>query len=224
MSCVLVCAAHPDDEILGCGGAIARHTAEGDTVHILIMAEGATSRDGAEKGDVDGLRQAAAKAAAVLGAEAPVFAQLPDNRMDGVDLLDVIKPIEKMIAEIRPQVIYTHHHGDLNVDHRITHQAVLTACRPQPGADVTALYAFETVSSTEWSSGDKETVFQPSRYVDISAQLKTKLSALECYETEMRPFPHARSLENVEALARTRGAAAGLEAAEAFMIIREVVR
>ena len=219
---ILVVAAHPDDEVLGCGGTIARHAAEGDNVHILILAEGATARDGSGGEELTALRAAARNAAEVLGAEPPDFLGLPDNRLDRLPLLDVIKPIEAVVANVKPAVVYTHHGGDLNVDHRVVHQAVLTACRPLPDSPVRAIYAFETVSSTEWASPDDEP-FRPTRFVDITEQLERKLKALGAYGMEVRPAPHARSLENVSALATHRGAGAGLTAAEAFMVVRERV-
>ena len=227
MGSVLVVAAHPDDEILGCGGALARHAAGGDTVHVLIVAEGATSRDSrrdpeGRSPELTSLMAAASRAVSAIGAEEPRLLGLPDNRLDTLPLLDVIKPIEAVVEAVAPEIVYTHHAGDLNVDHRIVHQAVVTACRPLPRSPVRAIYAFETVSSTEWqSAGD---AFRPQRWVDIEPFLRLKLQALEAYAAEMRPFPHARSLEAVEALARVRGAAAGLKAAECFMVVRELVR
>ena len=227
MTSILAIAAHPDDEILGCGGTLARHAAEGDTVHVLIVAEGATARDarrdppGREQ-DLAALRAAASRAAAALGAGEPHMLGLPDNRLDSLPLLDVIKPIEAVVEAVEPEIVYTHHTGDLNVDHRIVHQATVTACRPLPGSPVRAIYAFETVSSTEWQSGGDP--FRPQRWVDIEQYLDSKRRALEAYEAEMRPFPHARSFEAIDALARVRGAAAGLKAAECFMVVREVVR
>ncbi len=223
---ILIIAAHPDDEILGVGGTAARHARSGDRVEVLIVAEGATSRTAtrdvtASAGDLDALRQAARQAAAELGTQPPRFLGLPDNRLDSLDLLDVVKAIEGVVGEIRPDVIYTHHAGDLNVDHGIVQRAVLTACRPMPGGNIRAIYAFETVSSTEWGRG---VPFAPTRYVAIANELPAKLAALRHYTSEMRPFPHARSLEAVEALARVRGAQAGVPAAEAFMVLLEVER
>jgi LmbE family N-acetylglucosaminyl deacetylase len=228
---VLVVAAHPDDEVLGCGGTVARHADAGDDIHILIMAEGATSRTTAGAENVDytedlkALRSAAAEAANILGARQPVFAEFPDNRMDTAPLLDVTQRIEQTVVETKPNIVYTHHGGDLNVDHRVVHQAVLTACRPLPDSPVRAIYTFETVSSTEWSSPeDAAGPFRPTRFVDISGQLERKLSALGAYEMEMRAHPHARSTENVSALATHRGASAGLTAAEAFIVLRKVIQ
>jgi N-acetylglucosamine malate deacetylase 1 len=223
---VLIVAAHPDDEILGCGGAMARHAAAGDTVHVVIVAEGATSRDdvrdvAARAVDLADLKSCATAAAAELGAQPPILLGLPDNRLDSLPLIDVIKPIEEIGRRLRPHVVYTHCAEDLNVDHRIVHQAVLTAFRPQPGESVIALYAFEVPSSTEWRFAGGASAFTPQRFVAIDAARKR--AALGHYPSEMRPWPHARSLEAVEALARWRGASVGLPAAEAFMVVRETI-
>ncbi len=223
---ILVVAAHPDDEVLGLGGTLARLAAAGERIEVLILAEGATSRDGdpaAARREVEALRECARAAAAELGTAPPRFAGLPDNRLDSLALLDVVKCVEAVVAQCRPTAVYTHCAHDLNVDHRIAHQAVLTACRPLPDSGVTVLYAFETPSSTEWSPPASAPAFAPVRFVDIAATLARKLAALRCYAGEMRPFPHARSLESVEALARWRGASAGFAAAEAFEILRERV-
>ena len=213
---VLVIAAHPDDEVLGCGGTIARHAAEGDNVYILIVAEGATSRTGEDENDVARLGDCARDAAEVLQARQPILAGFPDNRLDSMDRLDVTKEIESHVTKIRPETVYTHHGGDLNIDHRIVHEAVITACRPLPGSSVRRIFSFETVSSTEWATSAIGSSFGPVHFVDISAYLPAKLAALKCYNNEMRPFPHARSIEAVEALARLRGSQVGLMAVEAF--------
>lgn len=220
---VLVVASHPDDEVLGVGGTMARHVAAGDTVHSLIVAEGATSRPGIDDAAATkALHAAAIAAAGVLGAEPPRLLGLPDNRLDTLALLDIVQPIETVIAELKPQTVYTHHAGDLNRDHGITAEAVEIACRPLPGQSVSALYAFETVSSTEWGIGD--TGFMPQLFINVVDELELKLKALRYYDSEMRPFPHARSYEAVEALARLRGAQSGVGAAEAFMVRRELRR
>jgi N-acetylglucosamine malate deacetylase 1 len=223
---VLIVASHPDDEILGVGGTIARHADEGDMVNILIMATGATSRgessqDPDYRAEMASLRKSAGDAARILGAREPRFAALPDNRMDELPLLDVVKTIERVVGELQPQIIYTHFGGDLNIDHRITLQAVITAARPIPGSAVTAIRCFETPSSTEWQDPN-EPCFAPRLFVNIEQQFSRKINALNCYAAEMRPFPHARSLQSVEALARWRGGQAGLRAAEAFTTIREI--
>jgi LmbE family N-acetylglucosaminyl deacetylase len=220
---VLVIAAHPDDEVLGCGATMAKHAAAGDKVHVLIMAEGLTARDstrdrGARTPELGKLAQSARAAAAALGAEPPTLLEFPDNRMDSVDLLDIVKAVEETVARVKPTVVYTHHGSDLNVDHRRVHEAVVTACRPVPGQPVKTLLFFEVASSTEWQATGE--AFAPNWFNDVSATMKKKLQALKCYESEMRPWPHARSLEALEALARWRGATAGCEAAEAFVLGR----
>ena len=220
---VLVIAAHPDDEVLGCGGVVARHAAAGDKVETVIVAEGATSRAQAGGATPETLRAAAAKAAGILGGARPRFLGLRDNRLDSVDLLDIVQALEAVIAEVAPEIVYTHHGGDLNIDHRIVCEAALTACRPVPGAPVKRFYCFETPSSTEWAAPSIGPSFRPQRYVGIAKTWDAKRAALECYQTEMCDFPHARSIEAVEALARSRGAQAGLAAAEAFEVIRELV-
>lgn len=218
MKTVLVVAAHPDDEVLGCGGTIANHSLEGDAVHILILADGETSRTSAPS---DAKRNSAAlKAAVALGAKPPKLLGLPDNRLDSQPLLDVIRHVEAYVSEISPQVIYTHHGSDLNVDHAVAHRAVLTACRPLPGSPVKAIYSFEVPSSTEWTSAALGPAFRPNYFVDISTAAKQKHAALDCYREELRPFPHPRSHEAIEALARWRGATCGLALAEAFETVR----
>lgn len=221
MATVLVIAAHPDDEALGCGATLARHADAGDIVHILIVGEGETAR-GAGEGAVTARSGAANAAATALGALPPRLLGLPDNRLDSLPLLDIVQAIETVLNDVGPDIVYTHHAGDLNIDHRIVHQATLTACRPLPGHSVRELYAFEVLSSTEWASG-AGTGFAPTRFVDVGRHMARKLAALRCYDQEMRPFPHSRSYEAVEALATLRGANVGCQAAEAFEVIRQII-
>ena len=219
---VLCVCAHPDDEALGCGGTLARLAAEGAEVHLLFMADGVNARSGAPASALEKRRAMALQAAEVLGARAPTFLDFPDNRMDGVELLDVVSEIERCAASLAPDVVFTHFTGDLNVDHRICAQAVLTAFRPVPGQSVRAIYGFEVASSTEWAYGAAALHFQPNVFFDISAWLPRKIAALDAYAEEMRPFPHSRSIEAVQALARWRGASVGLAAAEAFSLMRAI--
>ena len=228
MKTILVISAHPDDEVLGCGGTIAKHVYDGNEVHVLILAEGVTSRDDKRdrkrrEQDIRKLKDMANEAHKILGICSTKLLDFPDNRMDSVDLLDVIKVIENKISEINPEIIYTHHSNDLNVDHRITHQAVFTACRPEPGAIVKKIYCFEVPSSTEWEAHMAKTPFMPNTFVDISDTLEQKLDALKAYKSEMKPWPHSRSIKAVAHLARWRGASVGFEAAEAFSLSRDLV-
>jgi LmbE family N-acetylglucosaminyl deacetylase len=227
-SAILVVAAHPDDEVLGCGGTIARHVDAGDQVQVLIVAEGATSRqDQRDRGEaaeeLSSLAHAAQTAGAILGAAGVELLDLPDNRLDSLDRLDLIKQIEQRIARHQPQVVYVHHSGDVNIDHRRLHEAVVTACRPTPSQPVRRLLSYEVASSTEWQPPGSAPAFQPNWFVDITAQWDRKRLALEAYAAEMRPWPHARSLEALEHLARWRGAQVGIEAAEAFHLLRNLV-
>lgn len=220
---VLVCAAHPDDEILGCGATMARHVAAGDEVHVVILVRGVTSRgESVEPPD----SEAAARAAgAVIGVRSVRTHDFPDNRMDSVDRLSIAKAIEGEVARVRPTIVYTHFGGDMNVDHGRVHDAVAIACRPTPGHSVRSLLFFEVPSSTEWRPPGSVPAFAPNWFVDVSATLAKKLEALGGpYAAEMRPFPHARSLEAVEHLARWRGASVGVAAAEAFVCGRHVDR
>lgn len=224
---VLVVAAHPDDEVLGCGGTIARHAEAGNEVQVLIAAEGATSRQQQRNRmqvaeELSVLALAAQKAGSLLGAVGVELLDLPDNRLDSIDRLDLIKLVEERINLHQPDVVYVHHAGDVNVDHRRLHEAVVTACRPTPGHPVRRLLSYEVASSTEWQPPGSAAAFQPNWFVDISEQWQRKRKALEAYASEMRPWPHARSLEAVEHLARWRGAQVGAEAAEGFCLLRQL--
>ena len=224
---VLVVAAHPDDEVLGCGGTVARIAQSGRDVHVLLLADGETSRDisvAASGSELIEARGAAArKAARILGCASIDIRTLPDNRLDSMDLLDVIRPIEEVIASRKPSTVITHHAGDVNIDHRIVHNAIVTACRPQPGSTVRELRFFEIPSSTEWQPPGSALHFGPNLFVDITSTLDVKLEALAAYDGEMRAFPHARSVEAIVALARWRGATVGVEAAEAFVLGRMIL-
>lgn len=221
---VLVVAAHPDDEILGCGGTMARLAREGQDVKIAIMAEGLTSRNPqrAQTGrqELDHLHSRAQMAGKKVGASEIVLCQLPDNRLDTVPLLDVVKLVEGLIERFRPEVIYTHHPGDLNIDHGVVYRAVLTATRPMVGQCVREVYSFEVPSSTEWAFQRIDPAFRPNVFVDIAETLETKVAALACYDTETRPFPHPRSAEALRAIAARWGSVAGFQAAEAFEVVR----
>jgi LmbE family N-acetylglucosaminyl deacetylase len=191
------------------------------------MAEGATSRQARRDqtisaSSVYSLSKAAKAAASILGAESVELLGLPDNRLDSIDRLDLIKLVEAKIEKHQPDSIYVHHAGDVNIDHRRLHEAVITACRPVPGQTVRQLLSFEVASSTEWQPPGSAPSFAPNWYVDITAQWTRKAKALEAYEEEMREWPHARSIKALEHLARLRGSQVGLEAAEAFCLLRKL--
>tara|TARA_B100001093_G_C26485018_1_gene866525 strand:+ start:79 stop:765 length:687 start_codon:yes stop_codon:yes gene_type:complete len=223
----LVVAAHPDDEVLGCGGSIAKWSKDGNNVDVLIMAEGATSRHRnrdrlSSQKELSQLSHCAKKAGKILGISSIDLLDFPDNRMDSVHLLDVVKSIEETINKKKPDVVITHHSGDLNIDHQIVQKAVIVACRPQPGHSVKRILSFEVQSATEWQSPSFGSPFIPNWFENIENTLPQKLKALEIYQSEMHPWPHSRSLKAVKNLARWRGASIGYKAAEAFMVLRNI--
>ena len=221
---VLVIAAHPDDEVLGCGGTIARLASEGREVYIAILGEGITSRydqrSECDQTSVQRLHSQSQQVAEMLGAQDLFSYGLPDNRFDTVPLLDIVKIIEDLVEKLSPEVIYTQHEGDLNVDHSIIHRATLTATRPIAGGSVKAIYAYEVASSTEWSFQRFRPMFCPNVFVDVSSTLELKVQAMQVYKSELRCFPHPRSPEILRATAHRWGSVTGLEAAEAFELIR----
>ena len=221
----LVVAAHPDDEVLGCGGTIARHIRRGDHIAVAILAQGGTHRAAGKDfhAHIHGHAHAAAVALGVTDLRWYSVGLAPDNRLDTVPLLQMAQYVENWIRWTHPQVVYTHHHGDCNVDHRRVCEAVLAATRPGATSHrVDEVLLFEVPSSTEWSFGQLGSTFRPSVFMDISDTLDLKLAAMACYQTEARAFPHPRSPEALTALARWRGATVGLQAAEAFDVARIV--
>lgn len=218
----LVVAAHPDDEVLGCGGVIARWKAQGWDVHVLLLSDGESSRPDADVTDVRNRAEAANKANAILGTDSVELLDLPDNQLDTLALLDITKHVETRVMRYRPSVLLTHHAGDVNIDHRIVHDAVIAACRPQPRHPIKKLIFFEVPSSTEWRPPSSGEPFVPNLYGNITDTLEKKLEALTAYRKELRDFPHPRSIQAVEALAKWRGACVGVMAAEAFILGRQV--
>lgn len=218
----LVVVAHPDDEILGCGATVARLSAE-TSVRFLILGEGITSRhssrDDVLEGALAALRADAMRAAAAVGVEDVVFGDFPDNAFDQVPLLNVVKRVEAELREFAPEVVFTHHPGDLNIDHLITFRAVLTAARPAGNTTIDHILACEIPSSTEWAAMSFG-AFRPTLFVDVSDTIERKVKAMQSYESEARPSPHPRAPEMLRGLATTRGAAAGFDHAEAFELVR----
>ena len=228
MNKILVVAAHPDDEILGCGGTIAKLVKQKKAIaQALIVAEGLTSR---EKKNIkidrkyfDKLYSAAKKSARIIGYSSLEILDFPDNRLDTVPMLKIVQILEKKISKFKPNLIFTHFNGDLNIDHEIVSNAVLTATRPIKKQSVKKILAFETLSSTEWSFGRKrKKAFNPNYFENISNFINVKKKALKAYSLEMRKFPHPRSIKAVDALAKIRGSTCGHNFAEAFEIVRDI--
>lgn len=226
MEKILVVAAHPDDEILGCGGTIKRLIDEGKEAYSLILSDGTTSRyhnlTEAVFDEINNRLRDSQSAAKIIGYKELFFCQFTDNSFDKGPLLDIVKAIEKYLDFLKPSILFTHHYGDLNIDHQITFQAVQTASRPMINSVVKEIYCFETFSATEWSFIDKDK-FVPNYFVNIEDTLKDKLEAMKCYDSELRQFPHPRSLEGIETAARRWGSVIGCKYAEAFQLLRKIV-
>lgn len=221
---ILVVAAHPDDAVLGVGGTIAKHAVHGDEIYCLILGEGMTSRysqrEEVKEEELKQLKSAEEQAAEILGTNKGFFRDFPDNSFDTVPLLQIVKAIEQVKEQVKPDVIYTHHWGDLNIDHQITFKAVLTACRPMTDESVEEIYSFEVPSSTEWNSPDVQNYFIPDVFVDISKTFNKKIKALEAYKSEIREYPHPRSPKALEIIAKRWGVSVGKELVEAFRLVR----
>lgn len=218
---ILVLAAHPDDEVLGCGGTMARHAAAGDSVEVVFFTNGTGARGASGKAAKE-RAVAMRKALKILGAKLLAHFDFPDNQLDVIPTLHLAQALEKAVGNRTFDVVYTHHAGDLNVDHRKVHDATLTCFRPQPGPrQALRILSYEVLSSTGWGGTGRPT-FNPNVFIDISCHLATKERALACYSRELRPFPHARSLEALRSLATYRGAMNGLNPSEAFLLLREI--
>jgi len=219
---ILIVSAHPDDEVLGCGGTVARLVKEGYQAYTLILGEGITSRDenrdrAKRETEIQKLKSQAEKANKIIGVEEVFMYDFPDNRFDTVPLLDIVKVIEKIKNDIKPKIIFTHYEKDLNIDHQITYEALITATRPVVGEPVKEIYSFEIPSSTEWNF---PLSFSPDVFFDISETMDVKLKALEEYKTELKNYPHPRSLEGIKINAESWGLKIGVKYAEVFKSVR----
>lgn len=220
---VLVVAAHPDDEVLGCGGYIRKLADGGTDIFLSVIGEGALSRDKCSGRDVELLKEAGEVSAEILGIKKVVYHNLPDQKFDTLPILDITKIIEREIETLKPDMILTHHFGDLNRDHRIVSESVMVATRPTADCQVKKVLTFETPSSTEWNFNDPNK-FMPHIFIDVSEVIDYKIKALEAYESETRNYPHPRSPDAIVNLAKHWGIVSGLEMAEAFMLVREIIK
>ncbi len=218
---ILVIAAHADDEVLGCGGTIAKYKDQGATVNVALLADGVSSRSNSSDDDLRIRNNAARDANKILGVDQVLLGEFPDNRMDSIDLLHIVQHVEGLINEFKPDVILTHHSNDLNIDHCIVNQAVSTACRPQNNCPVKSILFFEVPSSTEWQINSLD-AFSPNFFEDVTDYMHKKIKALEIYSMEMREWPHPRSIKGVTHLAKWRGATIGVDTAETFVVGRIV--
>jgi len=212
---ILVIAPHCLDEILGCAGTVAKHITAGDTVNTVILFGDGQHQDAVRRSN-------AIAASKILGTSEPIFLGFAENRSDTIALLDVVSRLEKLLNEIKPEVVYINHGGNLNIDHQTTYKAGVTALRPAPGSPTKAIYSYETLSSTDWAPPNPGNSFQPTCFIDISLCMEQKDLALKQYIGDVRPSPHSRSLESLFAQTIVRGHSVGLKAAEAFVILRQI--
>lgn len=232
---ILVIAAHPDDDIMGMGGMMLKHSEKGDQIRVIYMATGITARRSSGyknastydinkkeankmKKEIKIIQHDAQRACNILKVNDIEFYNFPDNEMDSIPLLKIVKVIENEINKFKPDRIYTNHYGDLNVDHRIIFNATLTACRPISNS-LKDIICFEVPSSTEWNY---PLSFKPNYFVNIDNQLARKIKSMQEYKNEIRKFPHPRSAENLTNIAKRWGSVSGQYSAEAFEIIRSI--
>jgi LmbE family N-acetylglucosaminyl deacetylase len=221
---ILVIVAHPDDEAIGLGGTIARHANEGCNIFALAMTNGVGARECVTENQITIRKNASKNAANLIGFTWLDGPNYPDNAMDTIPMLEVVRTIENAKSNINPAIIYTHSYADLNIDHRITNAATLTAFRPQPTETWAEIRTFEVPSATDYGMNMTSNAFLPNLFINIEQTWNVKLAALREYATEIRESPHARSLNGIENLAKLRGNQCGVNFAEAFEVIRKIVR
>jgi len=214
---VLVIAPHPDDDVLGCGSTIAKHSKDGDEVHICYITEAYTP-DWSLEFITERPRQIE-RANHILGVAYWHFCHFPSVLLDTIPKKDIYTKMRVLINKVEPEIVYIPHKGDVNQDHQIVYQCALSATRPEPNSSIKRVLSYEVLSETNWGDG-----FYPNVYVDITDTLELKLLAMQEYKEEMKQAPHARSLESIRALATSRGMSVGVQYAEAFMLIRELIR
>jgi LmbE family N-acetylglucosaminyl deacetylase len=217
---ILVIAPHPDDEVLGCGGTIAKHASAGDEVYLCIATK-AYPPDWSED-EIPRRKQEVLRVNEILGIRKTHFLDFPTVRLDTIPQKELADSISKFVDEVKPEVVFIPHKGDANQDHRLVFEAAMVVTRPKPALGIKKVLCYEVLSETEWAAPSVENTFIPNVYVDISETVETKLKAMSEYKSELKEFPHPRSLKAISALAKVRGAAAGVDAAEAFMLVREV--
>jgi len=217
---VMAILAHPDDEVLGCGGTLAKMADHGDQVLLLICGEGLTARTNIKVDELRALDDDLQNAAKILGATDVFHLDWPDNSFDSRELLTLIRAIEEIALPFAPEVVFTHHGGDLNIDHRYVHQAVMSCFRPLPARPRPLLLAVEVASSTGWAAPTPDRVFQPNFFSEVTETLERKIQAMTAYRTEAQVWPHPRSPEAIRAWAQRWGSLVGVAAAEPFMVLR----
>ncbi len=219
---ILILAPHPDDEVLGCGATIKRLSNEGHNLFVLVVTRGSSKFYSDDK--IENVRNEALQAHKLLGVQQTFFLDFPAPELDTVPIADISREISKVLSENKINVLYLPHRGDIHNDHRVVFNAGLVAARPVGGCTVTEIYAYETLSETEWAAPFADDAFIPTCFVNVEETLNAKMEAMKCFKSQLKAFPNPRSLETIEALAKLRGATVGFKAAEAFMVIRQIIR
>lgn len=222
MGNVLVIAPHPDDEVLGVGGSVLRHAADGDAVHVVLCTRGRVEDFGVEQ--VERVRAEARAVHQFLGLAGSHFLDLPAARLDTVPRVDIHAALHRVFEQVKPDTVYVPHPGDVHHDHRVMFEAAMVCCRPTHAKSPDRILAYETVSETDWNAPGVTPPFVPNCFVDISKFMDRKLEACAMYASQLRPAPNQRSLEALRALAITRGHSMGMPYAEAFVFLRRLVR
>lgn len=217
---ILIIAPHPDDEVLGCGGTIRKYSSEGHDVTVLIVTRG--SRKLYRDEQIDNVRREALNAHKLLGVKNTIFLDFPAPELDTIPLMDITTAISKVMTENRIEMLFLPHRGDIHHDHSIVFNAALVAARPVGNYTVKEIYCYETLSETEWAAPFASDAFIPNCFVNIEVFFAEKLEAIRCFKSQIKDFPNPRSLENIEALSKFRGATVGLKNAEAFLLIRQI--
>ena len=215
---VLVIVAHADDETLGCGGTIQKLKKLGYQVYVMIFTDGVSSRKKKLSKEIQNRSNQIKKVSKLLNFKIFKYYNLPDNELDKISNLGLVKKIEAAIIKINPEIILTHSNKDLNIDHQKISNATITACRPLPKSKIKQLLFFEILSSTEWNFNSNRINFNPNRFYDITDFIEKKLEAIKIYKSEIRQYPHPRSLEGIKTLSKFRGQCIGVNYAEAFEV------
>ena len=219
---VLVVAAHPDDELLGCGGSLIKLSRKKCKIFALFFTDGVSSRERNNNKEAISRKKDSLKSLKIVGVQNTKFLSYPDNALDKVPLIKITREIENVIKKFKPDTIFTHSNVDLNIDHEIISRAVVTATRPKPNFCVKNILLFETLSSTEWNFNLKKKSFNPNFFIDITKTIDTKVKAARAYKSEINSWPHPRSIKGIKNLAKYRGQSVGLKYAEAFYLLRQV--
>lgn len=218
---ILIIAPHPDDEVLGCGGTIKKYSSQGSEISLCIVTKG-YSPDWSEEFQKN-IKKSTEASNKILGIKKTYYLDFPTAKLDTIAQKEINDSILKCVEEVNPDEVFIPFSGDASKDHRLIFESFLVAARPKPGLAIKRILSYEVLSETEWGSQITEKGFLPNVYMDISETLKQKIEAIQCYKSELKEIPHPRSLEIIRALAEKRGSEAGLDAAEAFVLVRQIL-